>query len=481
MTTLFSARSGASRRSAGHRAGWYDLPPDAESGLRAGDDTAGPAPDDFLAPGPPVPRPDMLHSSLSMVYRMSGTMFADARRVGEVASYHLLGRTMETVVISNPAHIRSLLVADPAIVPSGTRHSPLRPIIGPDSVLTSTGQRHRRQRALLMPRFHGKAVAGVTAAITAATTRHIDALSARQPLRVADLGQQITLDVIMGAVFGIADAAAATHAEARLRAQVIRALRLSIGPLGKGVQIANAGREDALWFTRLALRPLDVAVHAVIAERRRTGGGDDVLTMLLAARDEDGEALSDGEIRDELVTLLLAGHETTATTVAWTFERLTRHADVYARARDAARTGDDAYLEALLHETMRNRPVVPAFVRELTTAWRFGSYRVPAGSLALISTVLLHHRDDLYPRPFAFAPDRFVGAVIPPNTFTPFGGGNRRCLGAALAMAELRIVVAELLRRVEFETHDRPAERVEHRNVTMIPAAGGRAVLRRVE
>ena len=193
----------------------------------------------------------------------------------------------------------------------------------------------------------------------------------------------------------------------------------------------------------------------------------------MAARGDDGAPLGDSEIRDELLTLVLAGHETTSNSVAWTFERLTRNPEVYRRAVLAAREDDEAYLEALINESMRSRPVVPVVARELLSDWQFGPYIVDRGVIALISILLLHHREELYSRPYTFDPERFLGVKPSPQKLMPFGGGNRRCLGAGLAMAELRVVVTQILKRVDLAMTDAPAEQPKHRNVTMIPGSGG--------
>ncbi|MFC7753496.1 cytochrome P450 [Tsukamurella soli] len=312
-------------------------------------------------------------------------------------------------------------------------------------------------------------------------------MAAGEPVRLADIGQQITLDVIMSAVFGIgsgsrsSDAdAGATPAERAVRESMVRLLHLSTHPVATLAQLANARSREPRGLLRMVLRPLDAAIYEVIAERRREGadgadggGRSDILTVLMASRGDDGEPLGDSEIRDELLTLVLAGHETTSNSVAWTFERLTRHPEVYARAVEAANSGDREYVGAVISESMRSRPVVPMVAREMLQPWRFGDYGIESGIVALVSILMLHHRDDLYPRPFAFEPDRFLSMKPTPHQFMPFGGGNRRCLGSGLAMAELEVVVTEILRRVDLQTTDRPGERPRHRNVTMIPADGG--------
>ncbi|MFT4126472.1 MAG: cytochrome P450 [Gordonia sp. (in: high G+C Gram-positive bacteria)] len=473
-------------------AGWHCRADDAPSGVTAGECGAGPlidGPIDALVPPtsmrPPM-RPTTIRTSVRFVVRQGDLMFRDAAEHGEVLRYTLAGGPGEVVTVCNPAHIKALMTADPRIVPSATRRSPLAPIVGPESVLTSIGSRHRQQRAMLLPRFHGKAVAAYTEAIEVATATRIDAWPAGVDVRLAGLAQQITLDIIMSAVFGIAigrrgEAPSMSPAEQAVRTSTLRLLRASAHPAAAVAQLLNARTTKPVGLTTMLLAPLDRAVFALLAERRAAGDDRaDVVTLLLGARDDSGQPLSDSEIRDELLTLVLAGHETTANTVAWTFERLTRNPRVYDDARDAARAGDADYLEALLNESMRSRPVVPIVARELLTPWHFGSHEVDAGVTAFVSILLLHHRDDLYPRPFAFDPQRFLGVRPSPHELMPFGGGIRRCLGAPLAMAELRVVVAEILRRVDLETHDRPAERPRHRNVTMIPGEGGRVRARAV-
>jgi cytochrome P450 len=221
----------------------------------------------------------------------------------------------------------------------------------------------------------------------------------------------------------------------------------------------------------------------VIAAQRAEGASErtDILSLLLAARDEDGQPLTDRELRDELLTLVLAGHETTANQLAWTFERLLRTPHAYDRLRETVRAQDanddaDAYVEATIHEAMRNRPVVPITGRRVSVPWQLGDFRLPANSHFLVSIALLHHRSDVYPDPFSFRPERFLG--VRPGTYTwlPFGGGIRRCLGAALAMAEQRVVLRAIARRTDMVAPDPRPERVLHRNVTMVPS--GRALVR---
>jgi cytochrome P450 len=204
--------------------------------------------------------------------------------------------------------------------------------------------------------------------------------------------------------------------------------------------------------------------------------------MLLEARDEDGQPLTDQELRDELMTLVLAGHETTANSLAWTFERLVRTPDAYDRLRGLVREGADEaddYIEATVYEGMRIRPVIPFIVRMVKRPWRLGDYVVPARTPVGVSIVSVHHREDVYPEPFAFRPERFLAQKPGTYTWIPFGGGIRRCLGAALAMAEQKVVMRAIAERVDLAAAKPRSERSQQRNVTMIPRRGGRVVVER--
>ena len=203
-----------------------------------------------------------------------------------------------------------------------------------------------------------------------------------------------------------------------------------------------------------------------------------MLSLLLQAHDEHGVPLTDGEIRDQLVSLVLAGHETTANSLAWSFERLLRTPAAYDRLRESVRSdADDGYVDATIYETMRSRPVVPIIGRRVRVPWTLGEYVVPADTPVTVSILLLHHREDVYPDPFAFRPERFLGQTPGTYTWIPFGGAIRRCLGASLAIAEQRAVLRAIARRTDLRAPDPEPEHVRHRNVTMIPARGTQVVL----
>jgi cytochrome P450 len=262
-----------------------------------------------------------------------------------------------------------------------------------------------------------------------------------------------------------------------------RAVAASTWPLAQVAELMDIGRKEPSALTRAVLTVLDRPTYAVIAERRKTADLDerrDILSLLLQARTEDGEALSDREVRNELLTLVLAGHETTANSLAWTWERLVRSPAAYDRLRDAVRSDHQAeeHVEAVITEGMRSRPVIPMVGRRVTVPWRLGDYCVEAGTPISMSILLLHHRHDVYPDPFAFRPERWLAHKPGTYEWIPFGGGIRRCLGAALAMAEQRVVLEAMTRRLDLEA-DRPEpEHAVHRNVTMIPSRGARMVVR---
>ena len=406
------------------------------------------------------------------------------RRFGDVWTVRLPTRRGGFVVTCHPDHLESLLKAKPADAPSLTGESPLRPILGPNSILTSVGDRHMRQRKLLLPPFHGEAVARYVEMIAEVADREIDGWPVNQPFALAPRMQAVTLAVIMRGVFGIeADSARGTM-EHRMRETIRRLLAASTHPLYQLVELRNAGRREPRGILARLLAIADRQMYAVIAQRRSQGsdGGADVLSLLLAARDEAGRPLTDQELRDELMSLVLAGHETTANSLAWTFERLLRTPPAYDRLRELVRgeaDGGAEYVEATIHETMRSRPVIPMIVRMVKRSWRFGEYVLPASTPVAVSIIALHHREDVYPQPGAYRPDRFLG--VKPGTYTwiPFGGGIRRCLGATLAMAGQRVVLDAVARRTDMLAPDPSPEAARMRNVTMIPRRGARVVVTR--
>ncbi|NYI44760.1 cytochrome P450 [Nocardioides aromaticivorans] len=427
------------------------------------------------AAAPQHGHPNRVRQSLRIAGDLGREVFAGAE-LGDTFSFASLLDPRLVVMTQHPDHVRSLFTADPEVAPSLAGESPVRPVVGL-SVLTAVGQQHRRRRKLMMPSFHGEAIARYREEIRDATARHLDRWTTGRAFPLAATTQAITLDVIMSGVFGIDHRA--DPAEARLRHVVRRTLELSTSPVARFGELLNLDREESVGPQKWVVARLDLAMYDVIARRRAThepGARHDILSLLLDVRDEDGAPLTDRELRNELLTLVLAGHETTANTIAWTFERLLRTPAAHDRLRDVVRSGEDpdGYVEATITESMRARPVVPLIGRRVRVPWQLGDVVAPADSRVLIGILLLHHRADLYPDPFRFAPERFLGRRPGAHEWVPFGGGTRRCLGAALAMEELRIVVPEIARRADLVVDDPAPERPVSRNVTLIPARGGR-------
>jgi cytochrome P450 len=280
--------------------------------------------------------------------------------------------------------------------------------------------------------------------------------------------QTITLDVILRAVFGVSD----PQRRARLH-QLLGGLLATTTSASLQIQVLF-GRLRPLERLQEMARDIDVLLLQEVAERRRAPG-EDICSLLVQARFEDGTGMEDVEIRDQLMTLLVAGHETTATGLAWTLDLLTRHPDTLA----AARTGGETYLRAVVAESLRLRPVVPLAGRRLAVVLEAGGLALPAGTDVTPSMWLAHTRPDEYPEPYAFKPERFLDK--PPSTYTwiPFGGGVRRCLGAPFAELELRIVLEEVLTRFDIRAAGRRPEEIARRNVTFSPRHGTRIVATR--
>jgi len=304
--------------------------------------------------------------------------------------------------------------------------------------------------------------------------RHIATWPRRRSFPVLPSMQAITLEIIVTAVFGVEDATQRARFGAPLRA-LLDMLGSRRQVLMLALSLNRSGRRSPWARFAAAREEADALLYAEIRRRRESGDeeGEDIFSLLLAARDEDGEPLTDSELRDELMTLLVAGHETTATALAWALERLRRSPRVLARLLEA---DDDAYLDAVIKETLRLRPVVPAVVRRLAEPMQFGPWNLPAGVNIAPSIYLLHRREDIYADAEAFRPERFLGADTPGTyEWIPFGGGVRRCLGASFALFEMKVVLGEVLRAVRLrETPRMPPEGVTRRAITFAPSRGGR-------
>jgi cytochrome P450 len=434
-----------------------------------------PAATPTLPPGPALPRPLLLGR---FVMQPTSFLVDCERRYGEYFTLRLSDeRTM--VITSDPEAVKTVFTGDPEQMLAGKNNDILRPLLGDRSVLLLDGAEHMRQRRLLLPPFHGERMKAYGETMREVAERHVAAWPHGSSFAAAPSMQAITLEIILRTVFGLDDAERIERVGAPLR-RLLDASASQLRLLALQITSSENPRPRSVWgrFNQL-VADADRVVYEELHRRRaqaEESGDDDILSLLLAARDEDGEPLTDLELRDELMTLLLAGHETTATALSWTLERLVRHPGVVARLVEECRRGEDPapYLEATIKEALRLRPVVTAVGRHLTAPLAVGGHLLPAGVSINPSIYLLHRRPDLYPEPEAFRPERFLDN--PPGTYQwiPFGGGVRRCLGASFALFEMRIVLQTVLDRVSLVSRSDADERVTRRAITFAPKRGAR-------
>ncbi len=427
-----------------------------------------------LPPGPPLPR--SVQTALMLRY-WPRFVTACRRRYGSVFTLRIA--SLGTLVyLDDSADIKAVFAGDPAIYHAGEANSMMAGFVGDSSVLVIDDDLHRDRRRLMIAPFQRDAVArqaGVMAEIAAANI-------ARWPVAtefpVAPRMSEITLEVILRTVIGATDPARL----ASLREVMPRLLNLGAWA---SLSIANPNlqRRRPWRYVRRRIEEADQLLYAEIADRRadpNLAERTDVLAMLVRAGDDDSRPMTDSELRDQLVTLLAAGYDTTATGLSWALERLIRHPDKLdkaVRAADASVAGDpagDEYLDAIAKETLRIRPVVFDVGRVLTQPVELAGYRLPAGVMVALGIGTVHSSAEQYPNPDQFDPDRMLGTTPGPTTWLPFGGGNRRCLGATFAMVEMRVVLREVLRRVELRTTTAKDERQKVKHVILVPHRGAR-------
>jgi cytochrome P450 len=393
------------------------------------------------------------------------------RRYGDAFSVNFLGFKTPMVMLSDPAAIRALYTERANGPPPG-RSVALRPVMGARSVLLLEGAEHLARRKVMLPPFHGDRMRAYEPIVREVAEREIDSWAPDAPFPIHPRMQAVTLEVILRAVFGVED----TGRRRELATLLGRLLHRTSSPMTQFAVLAarRLGVDGPMERIERENSELDDLLLREIADHGEDG--DDILSLLKAARFEDGEPMSDREVRDQLVTLLLAGHETTATALAWTFDLLLRHPGVHAELVRAVDTDDDAYVRAVVTESLRLRPVVPLAGRRLAVDLEAGDLHLPAGTDVTPAIWLTHTRADLYPDPYAFDPQRFLDKKPETYAWVPFGGGVRRCLGAAFAELEMRVVLTAVLRRRALKPVTNDAERVARRNVTFSPANGTRLV-----
>jgi cytochrome P450 len=431
---------------------------------------------------PPGPRAPAFAQTLAWALAPTWVMDRCARRLGEAFTLTFSPSGMKLVLISDPQDVKTLFTAPPEIAPSATGNSPIRPVMGERSVLVLTGAEHLRQRKLLLPPFHGERMREYEQTIVDATRADMASWPRGEPMRLQERTRAITLEVILRAVFGVEaermDSMRAAIAGLLAPMNSVRMVWLALRRMSLERPTGAIGR---------ALDQLDETIYAELARRRvqrDLAERTDILSLLMQARDEDGEPMTDGELRDELVTLLLAGHETTATSVAWAIERLVRHPQQLARLVaeiDAGPDGGERYATAVVNETLRVRPVVPIVARILSEDFELGGRMLPAGTRVMPSIYLTNRNPRVYDAPEEFRPERFLDDA--PETFSwiPFGGGIRRCIGASFAQLEMKLMLRTMLSELEPSL---PAGRmtspggelIRRRAITLVPGRGARVV-----
>ncbi len=418
---------------------------------------------------PPGPRWPVLVQSIALLRFRHQVVPRLHRRYGDVFTVRLLPQGRPLVLFTRPEHAREIFAGDPEVFHAGKGNAILGPIMGRHSLLLQDSVEHKRARKLLMPAFNGHALKGYRDLVTEVARAEVATWRDGETFRSLERMNRLTLEVILRVVFGVTDEARLTALRPRVNQTV------DVGPsvlLGWGYPfLQRFGRWKATVDNAYAL---DRLMLAEIRERRTASDlaeRTDVLSQLIRA-DEGEDSLTDEELRDQLVTLLLAGHETTASALAWTLVELGQDPAQLERARQAAREGDEEWLEAVLKESMRLHPVIPMVVRTLQRPATVGGLDLPAGVTVGPSILIAHSREDNHPDPEVFRPERFVGHNPPANTWIPFGGGVRRCIGAGFSLMEGTAVLRELLTSYGVTTVHRDVPKV--RNITSVPRHGAR-------
>jgi cytochrome P450 len=427
------------------------------------------------APLPPGPRLPRVVQTIGWLKRPHQFVERARERYGDVFTMKIGRDTF--VVLADPQDIKQVFTGDPAIFHAGAANVILLPFLGHKSVLLLDGAAHLSQRKLLLPPFHGEKMRRHVGLMQEIAEREVATWPVGEPFAVHPRMQDLTLEVIMRIVFGVDEG---DPRLAELRRHLRAFLDSTVDPRQmRKLLLYGPERADRRRVFASVLDPVDAVIAEVIADHRRRDDlaeRDDVLSMLLLARHEDGTPMDGVELRDELITLLVAGHETTATALAWALERLTRHPAALDRLTEEVRAGDEEYVDAVIRETLRLRPVLPFVGRKLTAPVTIAGWDLPAGARVAPSIHLVHRRPELYPDPAAFRPERWLGVRPNPYTYLPFGGGVRRCLGASFAETEMRAVLGAIVANVRLRPARPESERVGRRVITLVPARGAEII-----
>jgi cytochrome P450 len=421
-----------------------------------------------LPPGPSAPR---AVQTLAWTTRTGPFLERNRARFGDMFTIRI-GNEPPWVVLSDPDAVKQVFTGDPRLLHAGEANVILRPILGDNSVLLLDEQPHMRQRKLLLPPFHGERMQRYRELMERIAFEEVARWPRGEAFALQPHMQAVTLEVIMRAVFGLREGERLERLRHALRSLLDRTTNPATLMLFNIIGVNGMSR-----FNR-AIRLLDDVDGLIFEEIHQRRGAadlaerDDILSLLLQARHEDGSPMSDRELRDELMTLLVAGHETSATALSWAMERLVRHPEALARLRE-----DGAeYADAVIKETLRLRPVLPVVVRRVKEPIEIGGRLLPAGVTVAPCIYLVHRRSDVYPEPLRFRPERFLDAKTGTYTWFPFGGGVRRCLGASFAMFEMSIVLRVMARALDLRPARSERERTKRRAITLVPDRGGEVV-----
>jgi cytochrome P450 len=444
----------------------------------------------MLPPGPSISQTLL---TLRWLRRPIQVLEEYSARYGDAFTLSMV-RDSPFVVFTSPAAVKDIFTGDPDTLHAGEANILLKSVLGENSLLLLDGDRHLRERRLMLPPFHGERMRSYGALMRDATERAMARWPVGKPFPIHHETQAITLEVILRAVFGLEEESRLE----RMRRALVKWTTLGTSRAGTAIlltvppqhaprlrQIAHA--EWKIGGLRVPVgrlapwSPLTRAQDHVgellreeIVERRRTGtaGREDILSMLLESRDEHGNPMTDDQLHDEMLTLLVAGHETTATGLAWTVHELLQHPDWMAKVKVELAAGNDALLDAAIKETLRLRPVVPLVGRKLTRPEKIGGTELPKGAVALASIYLAHRRAETWPDPLRFDPTRFLDKKIDPYVYFPFGGGTRRCLGMAFANYEMKVVLATILSKVTLKEAPGSKVKLVRRGITLAPSGG---------
>ncbi len=427
-----------------------------------------------LPPGPTTPA---VVNTLRLTRRPVETLVDWQRQFGDAFTVRLL--VFGTgVYISDPEEIRGLFTGDQSGLHAGEGNAPLAAALGEKSVLVLDGAEHMRQRKLLLPPFQGSAVNAFRDVIREVADAEVSRWRTGDVFAIRERMRAVTFEVISRAVFGVTEPERIERLRAALLAVVDTGVLLFVPGL-----VRFEGRFTPGGMVKRRLAAADALIFEEIARRREATDLDsrtDVLSLLLRARDEEGNPMTDQELRDELFTMLAAGHETTATGLAYAFDLLSRHPEVVARLRDELSSGDDSYLDAVVTETLRVRPVIDAVARTLVEPRTICGWDLPAGIRVYPGIALVHLRPEIYPEPERFRPERFLAGDVPSYAWIPFGGGIRRCIGAALARAEMGEVIRTVVQRTDLKPERAEPDPVVLRGVTLTPKHGVRVRVTRL-